>query len=290
YSPENNPSNGTSQAAINATMDVMIARQLLRNCIAAAKALNIDQTEVNIWEKMLLKLPEYKVAKDGTLREWLWPDLEENHKHRHSSQLYALFDVEDPLIINYPRLVKAVNRTIDEKMKFRIEEDGGEMSFGLVQLGLAAAHIGEAEKANQIIKWLSSKYWSTGMGSYHNVGNLFNTDISGGLPAVIIQMLAYSEPGLVSLIPALPKEWNKGKIEGLLLRGQIQVKSLSWNGKHVEVVMKSAVAQNIDLKFPKSIESISADRIKKAKYPAHPERYMLSLPAQEEVKIVVDLE
>ena len=162
---------------------------------------------------MLLKLPEYKVASDGTMREWLWADLEENHKHRHSSQLYSLFDAQDPFITNYPHLVKAVNRTIDEKMKFRIEEDGGEMSFGLVQLGLAAAHIGEAEKANQIVKWLSSKYWSTGMGSYHNVGNLLNTDISGGLPAVIIQMLAYSEPGLVLLIPALPKEWKKEQLK-----------------------------------------------------------------------------
>ncbi len=290
YSPENNPSNETSQATINATMDVMIARQLLRNCITAAGILKIDEGEIDIWKKMLLKLPKYKVAPDGTLCEWLWPDLEQNHKHRHSSHLYALFDAQDTNITNYRRLVNAVNRTIDEKMKFRIEEDGGEMSFGLVQLGLAAAHIGEGEKANQIVKWLSSKYWSTGMGSYHNVGNLFNTDISGGLPAVIIQMLAYSERGLVSLIPALPKEWSKGTIEGLLLRGHILVKSLSWNGKHVEVVLKSAVAQNIDLKFPRSIESISVEKIKKVEYPVHPERYMISLPAEKEVKVVVDLE
>ena len=289
YSPENNPSNGTSQAAINATMDVMIARQLLNNCIAAANALHTDAVEVQVWEKMVAKLPEYKIAKDGTLREWLWPDLEENHTHRHSSQLYALFDIPDPLIVNYPRLVKAVNRTIDEKMKFRLAEDGGEMAFGLVQLGLAAAHIGEAEKANQIVKWLSGKYWSTGMGSFHNVGNLFNTDISGGLPAVIIQMLAYSEPGEVSLLPALPKEWEKGSIEGILLRGQIQLKSLRWSGKHIELTLQSAVMQNIDLKFPKPIASIVAGKIKKAKYPAHPERYMLVLPAAEDVKINVEL-
>jgi hypothetical protein len=37
YSPENNPANSSSQACINATMDVMVAKQLLRNCIAALK-------------------------------------------------------------------------------------------------------------------------------------------------------------------------------------------------------------------------------------------------------------
>ncbi|MCO4291570.1 glycoside hydrolase family 95 protein [Solitalea sp. MAHUQ-68] len=258
YSPENNPGNNTSQAALNATMDVMIAKQLLRNCIAAAKVLNTDQQKIKKWETMLNKMPAYQVASDGSFREWLWEGVEENHKHRHTSQLYSLYDHADPEIVNNPVLVKAVGKTIEEKMKFRVAEEGGEMAFGLVFLGLSAAHVGDVEKTAEIVKWLSSKYWSNGMGSFHNVGALFNTDISGGLPYLITQMLVYSEPGLVSLLPVLPTEWKQGEIEGVLLRGQIEVKKLSWNGKKVEVILKSAIDQKITLKLPANFSSITS--------------------------------
>lgn len=255
YSPENNPANNPSQAAINATMDVMIAKQLLRNCIQAAKILG-DNSKIATWEEMLKKMPDYQVAEDGTLREWLWDDMEENHKHRHSSQLYALYDEVSPDIINSSALLKAANRTIDEKMKFRTAEGGGEMAFGLVQLGLAAAHIGEADKAVQLVNWLSSKYWSSGMGSFHNVGELFNTDISGGLPALIIEMLVYSQPGSVSILPALPDEWSTGKIEGVLLRGGIVLKELSWDVKKIHLVLNAKKAQKLTLQLPSDVNSV----------------------------------
>ena len=67
YSPENNPLNNPSQAVINATMDVMIAKQLLRNCITAAKVLK-DNSKVKTWEAMLAKMPAYEIAKDGRNR------------------------------------------------------------------------------------------------------------------------------------------------------------------------------------------------------------------------------
>lgn len=262
YSPENNPGNNSSQAAINATMDVMIAKQLLRNCIKTAKILG-DNSKIALWENMLEKMPGYQIAKDGSLREWLWDNMEENHQHRHSSQLYALYDEASPDIVNSPGLLRAANKTIDEKLKFRVAEGGGEMAFGLVQLGLAAAHIGEEEKAVQLVNWLSSKYWSAGMGSFHNVGELFNTDISGGLPALIIEMLVYSQPGTVSVLPALPAEWPKGKIEGVLLRGGLELKELTWENKTLRIVLKSAQKQRVTVKFPSTMQVVSGVPVKR---------------------------
>jgi alpha-L-fucosidase 2 len=203
-------------------MDVMIARQLLNNSIAAAQKLHVDAAKVSKWKAMLTKMPAYEVSSEGTMREWLWPGLTENDSHRHSSQLYSLYGQADPDIVNNKQLKQAVNRTIEEKLKFRQSEGGGEMAFGLVQLGLSAAHIGEAEKAHRVVDWLATKYWSTGMGSFHNVGGLFNTDISGGLPAVIIEMLVYADEEQINLLPALPKAWPSGKLEGALLKGNVE--------------------------------------------------------------------
>ena len=245
YSPENNPLGIEAQATINATMDVMIAKQLLRNCIAAAKVLHTDADKIKLWQKMLSKMPAYQVNSDGALKEWLWPGLNDNYSHRHSSQLYALYDGLDADFKADSTLIKAAKVLIGKKMAFRRAENGGEMAFGLVQLGTAAAHIGDADDAEQVVKWLSSKYWTKGMGSYHNVKELFNTDISGGLPYLITQMLCSSAPGMVSVLPALPQSWKKGRVEGLLLKGQITLNSLNWEDEKVDLVLTSGIDQSV---------------------------------------------
>ncbi|WP_188627894.1 glycosyl hydrolase family 95 catalytic domain-containing protein [Pedobacter quisquiliarum] len=277
YSPENNPGNAKSQAVINATMDVMIARQLLSNCIAAAKTLSLDAPKVKVWSEMLSKMPKYEVATDGTLREWLWPRLEENMPHRHVSQLYSLYNKADADIISNPALLAAVNKTIEGKMNFREAEGGGEMSFGLVQLGLSAAHIGNAEKAKTAVDFLASKYWSTGMGSFHNVAELFNTDISGGLPAVILEMLVYAEPDMIKLLPALPAAWNKGKLEGALLRGNVQLKNLEWAGKQIKVTLKSGVRRTLTLVMPAEVESLKINGFTVSPYRIKDRKFQLNL-------------
>jgi hypothetical protein len=43
-------------------------------------------------------------------------------------------------------------------------------------------------------------------------------DISGSLPAVLIEMLLDSAPGEVKLLPALPKAWPTGTLEGAILK------------------------------------------------------------------------
>ena len=256
YSPENNPKGIEAQATINATMDVMIAKQLLNNCIAAAKTLHTDTEKVKLWQNMLSKMPAYEINKEGALREWIWPGLEDNYSHRHASQLYDLYDGVSPDFQQDPALVKAAGVLLDNKMDFRKAEGGGEMAFGLVQLGAAAAHLGDAGKAGQLLNWLAATYWSKGMGSYHNVKSMFNTDISGGLPYLVTQMLCYAERDEIHVLPALPESWSKGRIEGLLLRGQVTVDQLEWNDQEAVIILRSPVAQSLKLNSGTSVVNV----------------------------------
>ena len=64
------------------------------------------------------------------------------------------------------------------------------MSFGVVQLGQAATSLGESEMAYKCLIPLVNRYWLNNLASMHNHKSLFNMDISGGMPAVIIKMLA----------------------------------------------------------------------------------------------------
>lgn len=257
YSPENNPKDIASQATINATMDVMIAKQLLNNCIAAANILQVDKDKVLLWKQMLSKMPGYEINKEGVLKEWLWPGLNDNYSHRHASQLYALYDGLNQDFNHNPALERAAKALLDKKMAFRHAEGGGEMAFGLVQLGAAAAHLGDSAKAAELTNSLASTYWTNGMGSYHNVKSLFNTDISGGLPYLITQLLCFAEPGAVYVLHALPAEWQHGEIRGLLLKGQLTLNRLKWKGKNVEMELTSAVTQQVKIYCGTSVLKLS---------------------------------
>ena len=257
-SPENTPGNTDSQGTFNATMDVAAARELLTNTIAASRELGVNQDQISKWELMITKLPPYMINEEGIIKEWLTPKLDNNDAHRHSSQLYPLYDGMPPEIAGNPELQEAFRKSIVYKLdKHWRGSRSGFMSFGLVQLGQAATSLGEGELAYECMQHLVNRFWLNNLASMHNHRSLFNMDISGGMPAVLIKMLVASDPGMIKLLPALPSKWPAGTIEGVLCRGQVEVKSLSWDKKNVVVSMISAKDQNINLELPSEILSIS---------------------------------
>jgi len=257
-SPENTPANSDSQGSFNATMDVAAARELLLSCIAASRELGANEDRIPAWEAMLDKLPGYMVDDDGIVKEWLTPKLANNDDHRHSSQFYALYDGMPPDIAADPDLQAACRRSIRNKLDNHwTDNERGFMSFGLVQLGQAATSLGDAELAYDCLKQLVTRYWLGNLVSMHNHKALFNMDISGGMPAVIIKMLVASEPGRIQLLPALPAAWPSGTIEGVLCRGQIRIDELHWEAGTVRVRLVSGAQQTITLKAPAAIADIS---------------------------------
>ena len=254
YSPENSPiTDNMSPVSINATMDVSAAKQLLTNLITASKILNRDAELQGKWSNIISNLPDYEVGPDGSFREWLWPGLGENNEHRHASHLYALYDEQPPEIVNNPELVKAVEYSI--RRRFEHQKERPVMAFGLVQIGLAAAHIGNQELMQEIINFLTEGYWTTGMGSFHNRYDLFNADISGGFPYLCASSLVYADPGYIRFFPARPEQWKSGSVKGLLLRGGITVKELTWNEENAKAILVSKTEQTVTIENSKGIKN-----------------------------------
>jgi hypothetical protein len=90
----------------------------------------------------------------------------------------------------------------------RRQNDGGVMAFGLYQLAQASANLKDRVRAEECIRWMAKSYWSPAFTCYHNPGKIFNTDICGGFPAAIIQMLMQSSLAEIELLPALPASWG----------------------------------------------------------------------------------
>lgn len=255
FSPENKPASTQVEPSINSTMDIAACRQLLRNCITAARTLGVDKDKVKVWKNMLEKMPEYKISPEGALCEWVWPGLTDNYMHRHASHLYGLYDELPVEFKENPALLAAAEKAIDYRIRF-FDVGGGGMAFGLCNAGWAAAHIGCARQTAVIVDYLAKNYWTTGMGSFHNVQDIFNMDISGGFPYLISQCLVYSELGYLKLLPALPERWKKGSISGLLLRGNVILQQLSWENGKVSASLLSPVDTSIQVVYGSRTKNI----------------------------------
>lgn len=247
YSPENNPLNSNYQACINATMDVMAANGLLRVLIETSRILGVNQDKIIKWVAMQKKMPAYELNSDGEIREWLWKDLLDNHKHRHASQLFGLYDLQDPLIMQNPEIRMGCKRAINKRLEIRRKDNGGIMAFGMQQLAFSATALGEADIAFEMLTWIGNSYWNNNFVSTHDPKEIFNLDTGGGYPSLVMKMLVYSEPGLVSLLQSTPRVWSKGNVKGIALRGGIILKNLSWNENGGQATLVSKINQTIKL-------------------------------------------
>ncbi|WP_419194050.1 glycosyl hydrolase family 95 catalytic domain-containing protein [Novipirellula herctigrandis] len=291
-SPENTPGNSNSQASFNSTMDVAVAKELLRNTIAASRELGRNEKKIPIWEAMLAKMPDYMIDDHGFIKEWLTPRLENRDDHRHCSQLYPLFDGMPEEIAQSPELQAAFRSSIEYKLDRHWKDNQrGFMSFGLVQLGQASASLGEGENAYHCLRHLVNRFWLNNLASMHNHRSLFNMDISGGMPAVIIKMLVASEPGKLHLLPALPKAWPTGTIEGVSCRGQIEVKELTWQEDRILVRLLSAKDQQITLQMPEEVGQIVVSAGQASIEQSSPSKTRrITLPAGQQVALRIMLD
>lgn len=228
YSPENWPA-GKRPTSVNATMDNAMAKQCFRWTAEAAEILGVDRSERGEWLRTAAKLTPFQVSEGGFFAEWLAPGQPDNNEHRHASHLYALYDEANEEILSNPALCAAVKKTIDARMDFN-ERRSRTMAFGYVQNGLSAARLGDAARAERCLRLLTEKNWNDAGGSYHDWHNVFNTDVSGGYPYLIAEMLVQAEMnGEIKFFPAKPKAWKKGTLKGVMLRGNRHLDELKWD-------------------------------------------------------------
>lgn len=267
YSPENHPANNKSQACINATMDIAVAKALFRDLLEASELLQVNGEKIELWKNMLSSMPEYQVNDNGELREWCWKDLQDNHEHRHASHLIGLFYRHDPEIMASETLKKGVLKTIEQRIDFRKRSaNGGVMAFGVSQLAFPACAIGEGEIAYELLTMAGNNYFNNNLMTTHDPHTIFNADMSGAYPAIVLNMLAYSDNGVVSLLPACPSAWKKGCVKGVSLRGGIKLEELKWEGEKVTVTLISQIDQTITMllrgKKVKTIELKAGESLK----------------------------
>ncbi|OLZ68948.1 hypothetical protein AV521_19415 [Streptomyces sp. IMTB 2501] len=200
--------------------------------------------------------------KTGWLEEWMSPDNLGETTHRHLSPLFGLFpgdrirpDGSTPKDILAGATALLTARGMD--------------SYGWANAwrSLCWARLKNAEKAYQLVITNLKPSLGGGNGSAPNLFDImdmgqgrgiFQIDANFGTPSAMIEMLLYSRPGHVELLPALPAAWAaSGSVSGVGVRGGF-VADLRWkNGRITQLTLRSVGGRDTTVFADGSSRSIS---------------------------------
>ncbi|MGE5326700.1 MAG: glycosyl hydrolase family 95 catalytic domain-containing protein [Deltaproteobacteria bacterium] len=257
FSPENNPGNldPGRMLVVNASMDISVCREVLANLVEACELLGIEAESVPKWKAMLAKLPPHLLEPDGTMKEWAWSTLRERYVQRHISHLYGAWPGDEIDPDRTPQLAKAAviadRHRIPERMAAH-----GRCHRALVGARLKDSYMVDSE-LRQLIE--EGNVGPTLLCS-HDPYAFPMPDAQGGIPTIMMEMLAYSRPGVVEVLPALPSSLVRGSMNGMLLRTFARLDKLAWDmeARTADLTVTSVRKQDVTLIARYGIEGISA--------------------------------
>jgi hypothetical protein len=257
FSPENNPGNLTASEmfVINASMDIAVCREVLANLVQACELLGTDGDSVPKWKAMLAKLPPYLLEPDGTMKEWAWPTLAERYSHRHISHLYGAWPGDEIDPDRTPKLAKAAMMADRRRIPERYA------AHGRCHRALVGARLKDTYMVDTELRQLIEQgYVGTTLRCSHDPYAFPMPDAQGGIQTIMMEMLAYSRPGFIEVLPALPPSLVKGSINGMLARTFARIDKLAWDmeARTVDVAITSVKNQDVTLIARHGIEKISA--------------------------------
>lgn len=223
YSPENTPLGNDSPTAVNATMDIAVAKEVYTNLINACKVLEIEEENILKWETELSKIPDYSVNEDGAVKEWIPDELKDDYHHRHSSHLYMVFPGREALMDGNEELLKACH----EAAKLRLIDGVDAISgWGLAHLANISARLKDDNLWYLALNRLINVFTLDNLFTGHNPHSLFQMDANLGITGAVYEMIAFSTPEKVEILPVMTDRLPYLKVKGLKLRGNAEIVEL----------------------------------------------------------------
>ncbi len=252
-SPENNfidPQTGKgTRLSYGATMDNQIIREVLSTVRKSANILGIDLEYAKELKHIEESLPETKIGANGTIMEWIEDYEEAEPGHRHMSHLFGLHPSYQITPDLTPEMAQAAQNTLARRLSF----GGGHTGWSRAWLINFYARLWEGETAYEHLQLLFRKSTKPNLFDNHPP---FQIDGNFGGAAGIVEMLVQSRPDKIILLPALPKAWETGYINGVKARGNVEIDMKWTDGKLIEAHFSSPLTQKISVSYDGKIYEI----------------------------------
>jgi hypothetical protein len=216
-SPENFPPGRKTLLCKDATMDVAAAREVFDLLLQMGPELDLGPQDMAKWQSYRDKLPAYRINADGALAEWVAKEYRDQYGHRHNSHLYPIFPGTELLKPGAdPALVKAARVALDKRFASDTTS-----AHGLIHVALMAARLHDVGKVRtNLDRFSRRRYVYAGLVTSHNPNHdIYNLDSALSLPRLLMEMLVFSQPGRMELLPAWPEEFPDGTINGIRVHG-----------------------------------------------------------------------
>jgi alpha-L-fucosidase 2 len=249
------PEHGPTEDGVSYSQEIVW--DLFDNYVQAADALGVDKDFRNRIAGMRDKLATPGIGNWGQLLEWMTeqhdtnnPELDTpNDHHRHTSHLFAVYPGDQISPRKTPALAAAAKTSLDARGD---TGDVREWSFAWRTALYARLHDGQ--DAHRELQQL----FSTRNTCLNLFGMLPPMQIDGnfGITAAMCEMLMQTQNGSIDLLPALPKEWPNGLVNGLRARGGFTV-NIQWaNGKLIFATIYSSTGNDCRLQYGNAIRDI----------------------------------
>jgi hypothetical protein len=223
----------------------------LDNLITACNTLGIEQDNISHWEEQRDALPVYLLDEGGALKEWAWPDIEENYNHRHVSHHYDVWPGRAVTPETDPDLAMAI------KMSNRKRGQQDDSAHGIIHRCLTAIRLKDIEETVQNLSQLMNHGFVTrALQTRHFPYRMQFPDLQGAMPAILLEMCVFSAPGTVEFLPAVPGNINKGAIDGIWLYTWAKLEHMEWCDSGVKATIVSSKAQTLTLRCRRKMSSM----------------------------------
>lgn len=203
-------------------------------------------------------LPDYKITESGTVAEW--PFLKNadekglkddgNTNHRHTSHLLGLFPYAQITPDRTPELAAAALESMQRRYN---RNDYEHTEWTAVMAAAQYARLKDGENAYKYLKLEADTFTWPNLLSISPEGialapcDVYCIDGTLGIAQDLAEMLLQSHSDRLEFLPALPKEWSEGNIEGMSAEGAFDV-DFEWKDytiKSAKITSKSGNRVNI---------------------------------------------
>jgi len=211
-------------ASLGPYYEIAIIRELFDIYIKAAGLLGCSDSLLNRVRNFIDALPPFQIGKDGELKEWAHDYDAADSQHRHTSHLLALYPFSQITPGETPELAEAARKTIQKRLT--PTENWEDTGWARCMLMLYSARLKDADDAVEHIRVLQKKLTNPNLMVKHpptrgapSFADVYELDGNTGFTACVAEMLIQSHRSEIELLPALPEEWNSGRVKGLCARG-----------------------------------------------------------------------